>query len=327
MNEYIEKWIEVIEGMNNTNTYKLAFGRAIVENACVGRLSFSNSNDKVNMDFQDIAECMIHYYWNQAFYFNLKQQPGDKVPIIYQKVKILIDEYRRIKNTNIPCWANVGIDIVKKENEELYSRILSDCAYTLTKDVSYRFLNANGKTLDIYQYDLKQKLLYFDWKQISDIKEHSHILVKLLNYKWSLLLEKFNCAPELLNKVNDAAESNIPRNSLFKYKNFLLKNEFFDSTPLDFYSEKPLLKSDISVDHVIPWSFMYRDDIWNLVLTDKKTNSSKGKTIVNEYLIDRLQYRNQKLYDKLQDGKEKEELKIAIDENLVKRFYLLFIAS
>ncbi len=325
MNKYIEKWVEIIEGMNNTNTYKLAFGRAIVENVCIGK--YFLSNNLVSIEFKDIAECMIQYYWNQAFYFNLKQQPGDKVPLIYQKVRFLIDEYRRLKKTNIPCWANEGLNFIKENNPTFYSRILFECASILTHDVSYRFLNVNGKTTDIYQYDLKLKLLFFEPNNISDIKEYSHILIKLLNYKWSLLLEKYNCSPELLNKVNDAASLNIPRNSLSKYKNFLLKNEFHGETPLDFYSTKPLFKDNISVDHVIPWSFMYRDDIWNLVLTDKKTNSSKSNSIINEYLIDKLQYRNEKLYNSLEEGREKEELKMSIMENLPKRFYLLFVAS
>ncbi len=324
MNEYIGKWMEIIEGMNNTNTYKLAFGRAIVENACIGNYHFLNG--VITMEFNDIAECMVQYYWNQAFFFRLKQQPGDKVPIIYQLVNKLIEEYRKTENTNIPCWANKGLYCIRKKNPTLYSNIINECGNALRRDVSYRFLNVNGKAVDAYQYDLKLKLLFFTPNQISDIKDYSHILIKLLNYKWSLLLEKFNCAPELLNKVNDAAKSDIPRNSLSKYKKFLLENEFRNSSPLDFYSDKPLFEKDISVDHVIPWSFMYRDDIWNLVLTDKETNSMKSNGIIDKRMIDKLQDRNRRLYNVLEDGKEKEELKIANEEKLVERFYLLFIA-
>ena len=32
MNKYIQDWLDVIEYMNNDNTYKLAWGRAILEN-------------------------------------------------------------------------------------------------------------------------------------------------------------------------------------------------------------------------------------------------------------------------------------------------------
>ena len=31
MNSYIKQWLEIIENMNNDNTYKLAWGRAIIE--------------------------------------------------------------------------------------------------------------------------------------------------------------------------------------------------------------------------------------------------------------------------------------------------------
>lgn len=31
MSEYIKLWLEIIENMNNDNTYKLAWGRALLE--------------------------------------------------------------------------------------------------------------------------------------------------------------------------------------------------------------------------------------------------------------------------------------------------------
>lgn len=41
-------------------------------------------------------------------------------------------------------------------------------------------------------------------------------------------------------------------------KNILLENM---NKPIDFYTGEELQPDDISVDHVIPWSFMYSDDI------------------------------------------------------------------
>ncbi len=66
--------------------------------------------------------------------------------------------------------------------------------------------------------------------------------------------------------------------------------------------------------------------MFRVVLTDKKTNSSKSCSVIDECLIDKLQFRNEKLCDVLEEGKDKEELKIAVKENLPKRFYLSFIA-
>ena len=69
MIDYIGNWLKVIENMNNDNTYKLAWGRAIVE--CVNNAEINDSD--LIIKFIDISKCMIRYYWNQMFFFKLKQ--------------------------------------------------------------------------------------------------------------------------------------------------------------------------------------------------------------------------------------------------------------
>ena len=39
--------------------------------------------------------------WNQMFFFNLKQSPS-KIPVVCQETQKLIDEYKRVTNSNIP---------------------------------------------------------------------------------------------------------------------------------------------------------------------------------------------------------------------------------
>lgn len=65
--------------------------------------------------------------------------------------------------------------------------------------------------------------------------------------------------------------------------------------PIDFYIGDELDMDDISVDHVIPWSFMYSDDIWNLVLTFKSHNSSKSNHIPSKEVFEQLNQRNKAL--------------------------------
>ena len=45
---------------------------------------------------------------------------------------------------------------------------------------------------------------------------------------------------------------------------------------------------DLSIDHVIPWSYIYSDDLWNLVFVSKSQNSSKGNRIPSEQMIEKL---------------------------------------
>lgn len=77
-------------------------------------------------------------------------------------------------------------------------------------------------------------------------------------------------------------------------KNILLENM---NKPIDFYTGDELDMDDISVDHVIPWSFMYSDDIWNLVLTSKSHNSSKSNHIPSKEVFEQLNQRNKALIE------------------------------
>ena len=62
-----------------------------------------------------------------------------------------------------------------------------------------------------------------------------------------------------------------------------------------------LKEEEISIDHFIPWSYIYSDDLWNLVITSKSYNSTKtNKRPSNEYL-EKLKEQNLQLIDILKD--------------------------
>ena len=88
------------------------------------------------------------------------------------------------------------------------------------------------------------------------------------------------------------------------------------------------MKDDISIDHMIPFSFMFSDDLWNLVYAHKSCNSSKSNKIVSESEINKLQSRNIKLLELLENNgikdKHYSELKFSIENNLLKKFWISF---
>ena len=104
-----------------------------------------------------------------------------------------------------------------------------------------------------------------------------------------------------------------------KYKDELLK-QFKDGKVIDFYTGKELSYDDISVDHVIPWSFMFSDDIWNLVLTSKSYNSSKSNSIPTTEIIEKLKERNKELLTVL-NGKYKDDIILAINNAYIDKFF------
>lgn len=314
--KYINDWLRIIESMKNDNTYKLAWGRALVE--CIYYQKYKTKDDKVLLSLNDIAKCMLKYYWNQTFFFALKQSPyEDKSPVIVQITNQLIDRFVELNGSLIPVWFDKAEEKLGKELDVAVQKV----ADRLHENVSWRFKRVDDEILKIYEFDYENraKQVYFNKDDAQLLREYALVISKLLNYKWAQLLEKYNYAPKIVNKVNSISEAKLRRESLTKYKNELMK-QFSDGIAIDFYSGKPLADDDISVDHVIPWSFMYSDDIWNLVLTSKSNNSSKSNSIPSEEVIERLKKRNVLLVGLLAT-KFDNEIKESIDKDLVDKFY------
>ena len=195
-------------------------------------------------------------------------------------------------------------------------------ARKLRDDVSWRFMNVKKDCLNLYDLDKNAMTVSFSKSEVKDLKEYAFVLSQLLNYRWAQLLEKFNNSPRIALKVKGISDEKIRRNSLKKYRDILLLQMHEDKV-LDFYSGKELKNDDISVDHVIPWSFMYSDDIWNLVLTSKSNNSSKSNSIPSEEVIEKLEKRNEVLLNRIsEESSFYDDLKIAVDNDYVQKFYL-----
>jgi len=318
--KYIKDWLRIIEEMSTDNTYKLAWGRAIIESNY--KEDFEEINDTIKINFDSIAIKMLKYYWNQGFFFKLKQAPyNNKLPVIQRIADSLVDEYKRITNSSIPVWFDKGEETLLKHNKTFYYKQIKEVVKTLHFDVSYRFLKVKDEVLDIYNYDKKIGSFITIKKEDSILlKNYTFVISQLLNYKWAQLLEKFNFAPRIVSKVKGISDNNIKRNSLNKYKEELLK-EFKDNKIIDFYTDKEISLSDVSIDHVIPWSYIYSDDIWNLVITSKSNNSSKSNNIPTEEIINKLKKRNLDLVNFISDDKMKNDLILSMEKDILKSLY------
>lgn len=118
-------------------------------------------------------------------------------------------------------------------------------------------------------------------------------------------------------------ERDIKRSSLNKFKKFLdLENKEHKC----FLCDNVISENNISIDHVIPWSYMYSDDIWNLVYVCKNCNSSKNNRIPSEEEINKLKLRNISLLKHMEENnihnKIYDELKLSIEKDYVSKFWI-----
>lgn len=306
MHKYIEELTDLISNCSMDNTYKMAWCRALVEHSC------NFTDNKIHFD--KLSELIFKYYWDQTIFFNLEQGSNlNKKPTIIQIVKKEIDRYKKtygVKPINfIRIKDKINIDVKR-------------ISKTLTYDVSWRFLNLGDKTYDIYSYKKGDKHLIIHQPKL--IKDHSKILFQLINYKWSQKLEDLNNAPRISQKVRGVDRDQEPkRKSLKKFQQFL---DIENPNRICFITGKAIPEKELSIDHIIPWSYMYSDDLWNLVYVNKSVNSSMNNRVKKDDIKDKLIKRNKKLLQlldaKKKPGKEVAELRLANNKDYVELFWI-----
>ena len=306
MDKYIQDLCEVIRDGDMENTYKMVWIRSLVE-TCVLEPSLKT------IHFDNLSKKIFGYYWNQTIYFDLEQSPNpQKRPEIYQRVVEEIGRYRS-KYGYQPQWFS-----------RVESRVnipVKNISSVLVKDVCWRFPKVGNITYDLYEFDRKNRIVIPH--EPEKIRDHSHILFDLINYRWTQKLEEFNHSPRISKKVRGTDREDIKRKSLSKFKKYL---DLENPNHICFHTGQIIDPKNLSIDHVIPWSYMFSDDLWNLVYVDKSINSSKSNRIPDEKTIEKLEKRNRELSKLIHRGgfksKDTEELYLSIDEGYVRKFWV-----
>ena len=98
-NNFYNLFKRIIRECNYTNTYKMAWAKALVEIS----LEEEYKADIISIDLKNIANKFIKYYWNQTIFFDLIQGSNlIETPLILQYVKNLIRDYHSLMGTRKP---------------------------------------------------------------------------------------------------------------------------------------------------------------------------------------------------------------------------------
>lgn len=319
-NSFLLKFKKIIRECNYDNTYKMAMAKSLVE------ISLENTqNGLVQISLSTIARKYLKYYWNQTIFFDLVQGSNlKKIPIILQYTKELIKCYYKSIESNKPIRFEKVEKYLEDNLANEYNLCLEKIANGLGKDVAWRFTFIDNKyNDDVYVFNKINKSIDISSTNLSYLSENYEDFFDLINYRWGLILETFNSSPKINKKVKIIEEQNIKRTNLSKFKKVL---DLENSKRQCFICGKHIDDGELSIDHVIPWSYLYSDDIWNLVYVHKSCNSSKSDRIPNKSDIKKLKGRNLRLQkiihkEKLK-GKMINELDVAIENDYVEKFWV-----
>lgn len=297
MDDYLKNLTKVIRECKMTNTYKMCWMRSIVE-------YLINNPNKDTIHFDELSPLIFKYYWNQIIFFDLQQGPNEICQIVKEKINGFEG-----KKPQVFTRVSSTIDIPIKEISNI-----------LKKDVSWR-IQKDCKTFGLYELNKETRELKIKNPEV--LRNNSDILFELINYRWVQELETLNSSPRISKKVNGTDREDIKRGNLKKFHEYLdLENP--NKKKICFISGKVI--QNLSVDHVIPWSYLYSDDLWNLVYVEKGVNSSKSNTIPSEETVNKLIDRNQRLLGIMNQrgikNRHREELDLSIKRDYVKQFWI-----
>jgi len=253
---------------------------------------------------------MFKHYWDQTIFFKLQQgQNPDRHPLILQMVSEEINRFQKIMNNTKPQF------FLRVENQ--LNIDLKKIIRVIKNNVSWRF----KQDYDLYEIDndLNQIILH----DPIFLKKHAKIIYEIINNRWTLILEDFNSSPRIGNKIRGTEEQKIKRKNLKSFHRYL---EIENPNRVCFVTGDTLRNEDLSVHHVIPWSYMYSDDLWNLVFLKKSENSILSNNIPSQKIINKLKLRNQSLLYKMENmnikNKVFNELKFSIERDYVTQFWI-----
>ena len=153
--------------------------------------------------------------------------------------------------------------------------------------------------------------------------KHSDLLLELINYRWTQILETCNSSPKIANKVRGTDREKIKRSSLKKFHKYL---DLENPERICFLTNTKIEEGKVSVHHVIPWSYLYSDDLWNLVYTNIDANREQLNKLPTENMIKQLEKRNSNILEVMKinliKGKQTAELERVIQSDYVRKSWI-----
>ena len=303
MNSEIENLVDAIKNCSVENSYKMSWLRSIVE-----YVDQTANPRAISLEF--IAKCMFKHYWDQTIFFKLQQgQNPDRHPLILQMVSEEINRFQKIMNNTKPQF------FLRVENQ--LNIDLKKIIRVIKNNVSWRF----KQDYDLYEIDNDRNQIILHDPIF--LKNHAKIIYEIINNRWTLILEDFNSSPRIGNKIRGTEEQKIKRKNLKSFHRYL---KIENPNRVCFVTGDTLRNEDLSVHHVIPWSYMYSDDLWNLVFLKKSENSILSNNIPSQKIINKLKLRNQSLLYKMENmnikNKVFNELKFSIERDYVTQFWI-----
>lgn len=255
----------------NDSSYKYGFLKSIIEN-------LYNADEDLILSFDQLFSKFAEIYWNLILKYEIRQKAITNDNRQTYLERILFETAKKFNISEGVPFESLPENIIAEVSHKIKMKCKTYVVGALFEDTKKLF----------YSFSKKDEWIQINPLMYEFICKHKLIIEKLNYYEWAKFLEKVNddsVTLHLLDKLDQSAK----RNNLSAYRQILFE-EFEERTC--FYCGRKLLKGNVEVDHVIPWSFIKDDNLWNLVLSCSECNRQKSDKLPDIVYLNALAERN-----------------------------------
>ena len=288
-----KSFLSILSHGSKANTYKFALARAILEycrgdyrGTGLGGEEEEERQSILRIPYEYLADKFLRYYWHQEYVLHMRQNYDAK------HVPHAITKLRDVFGESTPSDYSLLDRNDKDRARRLVLKNVFGHARSKTSIVVPRFqrVPVGNRTVEVrsfYDYDDDEQAITLKPEAFEFFHKYYKLLSKAVLVEWTRFLEPINpTLPRLMTKIE---MMDAKRKALTKYHNM-----FTPFTDCCFYCRDRLEPGCIQVDHLIPWTYIYDDNAWNLVLACQPCNCKKSNSLPEREFCDELVGRNRR---------------------------------
>ena len=288
--ELLRQFISIITRGSKSNTYKFALARAILnfsgsKNAEFVEQCISTAKD-IPISYSFLAEYFMKCYWYQEKFRIRQNFDPNKLPNIIQ----ILREEVFSKHSQPSDYDDLPVEIkenaTKKVLHHVFGKEKQHTSQVVPRFQNIRQGNRSVKKEIFYINDEQNQRILVRPQAMEFFSKYRMLLDKFVVLEWSKFLENIRSTPGIVSKIE---EPRFDRKSL-KPSQKILEKFFYNCFYCGCSFEYPKLA--IHVDHFIPFSFLFNNELWNLVLACKNCNLNKSDSLSYDFFDDLIQRNN-----------------------------------
>ena len=265
------------DSCQKTSTYKFGLLKSILDNL----FNMEPSDRGMELSYFSLFSRFTENYWNLITHYHIRQMRKDRFSRM-TKLEMIFSEYTGVT----PVREIIEFSSLSENDQQaIITRVTKECKRYV---IGALYSDFDGV---LYGFDLKGSGIWINKVAYEFLMKYKIGIEQLNYYAWAKYLEKIN-TDSALAKVLDKLELSTPRRKDLSVFRRILADEFEIKTC--FYCGKKLNNSS-HVDHVIPWSFIKGDNLWNFVLSCPSCNAKKRDKLPTQVWLSRVITRNEEM--------------------------------